>query len=266
MSLVRKEENIIYFKNMHNFQPKQPIFPQKTPPQKHQTPLRQTFNPVHSYPYRPNNFNPPFLSPNNNFSTNNNFSRPFFPQNNFPRPFMNFPQQNAFPRNNMFPQLRPSFQNNQQNFFKPQNFAQQRPFFNKNQNFGQMTRRSNLNTKYPHGEPMDTSSGTTPVHQKRNFIAEDLYNQEVLQNNTVQISIPDNPYNFENYDHSEYYNEPNNYFELESNYYQSNNYDYNLGYSANLCNDHNYPENDVNTETTPENQNFTPTSPNTDKT
>lgn len=76
MSLVREEENFIYFKNAQNTNLRQPLISNKYQ-KPDMTQPRQTYTPN----YKPN------------FNYNSNYN-PQRNNNNFPRPFMNFPQQN----------------------------------------------------------------------------------------------------------------------------------------------------------------------------
>lgn len=252
MSLVREEENFIYFKNSQNTNLRQPLFTNKHQNQ-NMTQPRQPYTPN----FRPN-FNPNY-NPNYNPQRNNNFS------NNFPRPFMNFPQQNfqSFSQpHSSFSQQRPNFAHNQQNFQRPF-FGNQTRQFQNNNNFGQMSRRTNLN-RNNQVEPMDTSSGNTVLNnalQNKKFVSQHLYNQEVLQNmseNPDQTPVNLYQENFEPNFNNEYSDE---YFEnnTDNDFDQSHDYDIPLSYSANS----EYPQYSDNEQ---ESGNFTQSSRKPDKT
>lgn len=222
MSFVREEENFIQFKNVQNFGQNTGNFNRQFKPNVRSA-GRPSFShnfsqtPISSFNTQwPQNNHPP--RPFSNFAPHNNSSRPIFPNFNQPNssrtsysnfnhanfsrhPFNNFNNHSYQPRHN-FPF------NNQSGNSRKIPFTPRPPF-------GQRSHRSNINQNPV--EPMDTSSGNTIIHDpKRNFISQELYNQEVLPQSPEELSS-DNDYHF----HDTYKNpRVNNNSNRSSNHYE----------------------------------------------
>lgn len=284
MSLVREEENFIYFKNQNqnfansstqdkNDRPNITTFKNTYTP--NMSPSHRPINlPIPNIFQRPPQFNPnqtiAFGQPQNNFKqpfVNNNFKPPFG-NNNFRPPFGNNTFRPPFGNNN----FRPPFGNN--NFrppfgninFKPAFGQLQQPFRPQMQGFNQQNLRpfSNNSQRFRNNrpEPMDTSSGNTVIHHainKPKFFTEELYNQETSEIQPTDIPLTNNEpeTNYDQYYTQSYANNSNcEYSSQDYTDYDTNSYE--ESYSSQ------FPENDqfsTNRYCLEQEQNFTLTGP-----